>query len=341
MNKKVTMEDIAKALNLSRNTVIKALNNHEDVSESTKKAVIEKAIKLGYRKLNKEFIGKNLNIGVIMHGEYAREDSYWMSVIRGIQEVISKNSFDMIPCFQTKQDEEKMRLPQFVLNGTVSGLIIDGAINKEYIAKIMEQGIPIVLIDYPIGMEFSKLKVDVVTMECEESVYCITKAIIEKTKDDIGFLGDINNCGSFMERWKGFEKAVNEAGHQVNHALCILQETENHYQAMGDSEVKESLERLERIPRAMVCANDRIAINVIMELKEKGLRVPEDVMIAGFDNINESTIIDPPITTVINPKYELGMRAGEEILWRLKNPGRPYEIIRVKTDFVFRKSTNY
>jgi len=108
---------------------------------------------------------------------------------------------------------------------------------------------------------------------------------------------------------------------------------------MDGQDIEEKLEKLKKIPKAIICANDRIAISTIQVLRKKGLRVPEDILITGFDNIPESTIIDPPLTTVNNPNNEIGVRAGEEILWRIKNPNRSFEIIRIKTHLIFRKST--
>jgi LacI family transcriptional regulator len=348
MKKKVTMEDIARALDLSRNTVIKALNNHSDVSETTKKAVLEKAVTLGYKKINSEYLGmissdilnRNSNIAVIMRDSNTEENSYWMSVIKGIQEAIAKKGFNMISCFQNAQDEKELKLPQCIANGSVNGIIIDGAIKKEYVVKIISQGIPAVLIDCPNGMYLSDIEADIVMMENEESVSKLTQCITQRVSNDIGFFGDINSCRSFMERWNGFKKGLEASDLKIDADLCILSETSTHYQNMGGSEVKESLEKLKRIPRAIVCANDRIAISTIMVLREKGIRVPEDVMVAGFDDIQEATIIEPALTTVSNPKHEIGIRAGEEILWRIKKPNRFFEIIRIKTNLVFRKSTN-
>lgn len=347
MNKKVTMEDIAKLLNLSRNTVIKALNNHDDVSESTKKAVIEKAVALGYKKINTEYIkmfnsdmpNKPSNIGVIMRGSSNDNNSYWMSVIKGVQESIAKKGYEMISSFQTEQDEKELKLPQCMTNGSVIGVIIDGAIKKEYIDKILSRDIPAVLIDCPNNIAMTDIKADIILMESEESVFKLTQTIIGKVKSDIGFFGDIQNCRSFMERWNGFKKAMEVEGLSIDYDLSIVNETSTHYQNMGVQDVQENLEKLKRIPKAIICANDRIAISTIQVLREKGLRIPEDVLVTGFDNIAESTIIEPPLTTVSNPKNDIGMRAGEEILWRIQNPNRAFEIIRIKTNLIFRKST--
>lgn len=347
MRKKVTMEDIAKALNLSRNTVIKALNNHDDVSQSTKKAVIEKAVTLGYKKINEEYIkmfsseitNRHSNIGVIMMGSRNADNSYWMSVIKGIQESIAKEGYEMISSFQTEQDENELKLPQCMTTGSVMGVIIDGAMSKEYIDEILSKDIPAVLIDCNNNLATTDMVADIILMESEESVFKLTQAMIGKVKNDIGFFGDIQNCRSFMERWNGFKKAMEFEGLSIDYDLSIVNETSTHYQNMGGKDVEENLAKLKRIPKAIICANDRIAISTIQVLRAKGLRIPEDVLVAGFDNIAESTIIDPPLTTVNNPNNEIGMRAGEEVLWRIQNPNRSFETIRIKTNLIFRKST--
>jgi LacI family transcriptional regulator len=161
--------------------------------------------------------------------------------------------------------------------------------------------------------------------------------LIGRGHTKLGFIGDISTCQSYQERWRGFCRALEEAGLTLEKDLCIIGGASHHYQY--SEEIQKHLERIEQLPTAFVCANDRIAIYLTQVLKEKGIKIPAEVVIAGFDDIFEATVVEPNLTTVRIHKEELGKRAAEELLWRLRHPGRPVEVIRIATDIIFREST--
>ena len=94
-----------------------------------------------------------------------------------------------------------------------------------------------------------------------------------------------------------------------------------------------------QLPDVFVCANDFVAIDLIHALKKRGIRIPEDVLVTGFDNSTESRIIDPHLTTVDIPSSKMGYIAADMLLSRIKEPDTPYRIMHVRTTLKFREST--
>lgn len=341
MRKKVTVQDIANTLGVSRNTVSKALNNHESIANSTKMAILKIAMDMGYQKLGKpipmgNLVKKTQNLVTITHRHFV-DISYWTIVFKGIEEAVSQAGYNLMFSYIKDMDEENLVLPQSIISNNVDGIIIAGTLKIEYLRQVLKTGIPVVYIDASIDMFSLDLLRDTILMENESSTYRLTRHLIEQGHTEIGFFGNICFCLSYQERWLGYKRAMEDAGFGVDHRFCLIANTPGTYQV--EDEVVENLDKLVKIPTAMVCANDRLAIFVMKALKQKGYKIPEDIAVTGFDNIHEAVIVEPHLTTVKIPKEELGKRAVEELFWRMKEPERPYEVIRIATEVVYRGST--
>jgi len=174
-------------------------------------------------------------------------------------------------------------------------------------------------------------------MENYHSIYRITKTLINNNKTNIGFVGDIFHCESFYERWKGYRSALLDSKIPLDNNNCILEDDKKPYRDpewLGNKIIEISV-----LPDAFICANDFIAINVIKALKHKNISVPDDILICGFDNSIESKIIEPHLTTVSIPSYEMGDIAANLLLSRIDNPSIPYRTMHVRTSVKFREST--
>ncbi len=342
--KKVTTHDISVSLGLSRNTVSKALNDHPSISEATKQKVIETAMAMGYKKIklpDAAQLSRNSKttktISFLTAKKETFSDGYWMNVMQGVEEVTSDNGYEIMFSFIKHEDISSLVLPQSIANSTVDGFIVAGSITKEYNETLMKVNLPKVFIDIHSDVSFADLRTDVVLMESEQSVYQLTGHLIEQGHRDIGFIGDVLNCRSFMERWLGFKRAMEDAHLPVNTDYCLIGENPSSYHNYSD--LAELLEKMNRLPTAFVCANDMIALNVIKFLTDNGMKVPKDAAVAGFDNNKQSELLNLSLTTVHNDEYALGRRAMEELLWRMQNPDRPYELVRISTKPLIREST--
>lgn len=340
MKKKVTMQDIANKLGLSRNTVFKALNNKGNLSEKTKEKVINTAIEMGYR----EFAYKDFNIKNISPKEIALftksmpNGSHFASkLLETFQENIRKDNINLSIYILTDYDLKNLILPINFRYSTTIGIICVELFDKNYSKLLTNQNLPTLFIDSFVDQN-NEILADKLYMENFNSMYNMVKNIINKNKNfkDIIFVGDINHCQSFNERYRGYLKAIYEFNLNHNIDLCITEKDEN----FGSKFILEKIKSLKKLPDAFVCANDFIAIDIINALKLLNYSVPKDTIISGFDNSLESKIIEPNLTTISIPASDMGVIASNIILNRIKNNDLPFTTTYVDTKIIFRNSTN-
>ena len=198
-------------------------------------------------------------------------------------------------------------------------------------------GIPTVFVDGFARAGESLLHCDIVSMENIASEMALVRHMVSGGAKRLGFVGDIEHCNSFYERWVAFGLALGEAGIPVDRDLCILEEDSMLYE--DTKWLLQHLESMPQMPDAFVCANDYLAIHLIAALKQKGLSVPDDVMVSGFDGSLESTLIDPSLTTAQIPSSDIGRLAAGVLADRIRHPKNPYRWVNVKTTPVWGAST--
>lgn len=343
MNKvKVTIQDIADSLGLSRNTVSKALNNHLSIPDETRNKVIRKAIEMNYKQFayfEQEVIStkKSGNIALLT-ANMPNNSHFGTSLLSGLEQKISSEGFNLSIHMVRENELNTLALPVNFDKNKVDGIVCIELFNKNYSEFITSLEIPTLFIDASADLAFIELKADVLLMENSHSTFSITKSLIEEGLSTFGFIGDYHHCMSFTERWDGFNKALFNARIDLDESLCILEED----RYIADYQwLKQRLANMDNLPSAFVCANDFIAIHVIRILKELNIRIPDEVKVCGFDNASESQIVEPHLTTVHIYRSEMGFLAAEMLLSRIQNPDRPPQVTHVKTTPVFRQSTGH
>jgi LacI family transcriptional regulator len=340
--KKVTIQDVAKALNLSRNTVAKALVNSTTVSYETRCIVIEKAYEMGYSKLSSvvmnEFklrnkVSDTKTIVVLTRREIS---VFWNSIIMGISDELNKFGCKLQFNFISDQDEQDLILP-LDLQTEVSGIIILSVFAQEYIEQITKGNIPIIFLDAPKDLESVTQFGDVVIVEGNNSIRKITWELITQGMRDIGFIGDISYCRTIHDRYLGYVNALEQAGIAKDDTIIATYHAKHRF--YRTEEVEAALESFSRIPEAIVCANDDIALDVIRCLKNRGLSVPQDVAVTGYDNVEGMAQVEPILTTVRVGNQRLGRRLVQQLIWRINNPNFPPEVIYVGAEVIFRQSS--
>ncbi len=341
--KKVTIQDVAKELNLSRNTVAKALNNSDTVSYETRYVVIEKAYEMGYSKLSpvvlNEFklrnkIDDTKTIVVLTRREIS---VFWNSIIMGISDELNKYGCKLQFNFISDLDEKNLVMP-LDLQEEVSGIIILSVFSIDYINQIMRQSIPVVFLDAPSDLDSIAEYGDVVICEGNNSIKKITGSLISQGLKKIGFIGDTTYCKSINDRYQGYLNALTNAGLDVDTTIIAnYHETHKFYKT---EEVDRALSNFPAIPDAIVCANDDIALDVIRCLKSRGISVPQEVAVTGYDNVEGMSQVEPFLTTVRVGNQRLGRRLVQQLMWRIQNPSFPKELIYINVEVIFRQSSN-
>lgn len=338
--KRVTMQDIANACGLSRNTVSKIFNGRGAVPEATKQTVLKKAQELGYHQLPGEEPVKaetrTQNIALLtnrMPADY-HIGTFFVSAFAG---QLSRVGYTLM-MYEISPDELRGRtLPAHMSLEQTAGIMVIELFDREYLDMLCELGIPTISIDAYYGANTSPMKCDIISMENTASALALTNQVISAGAGRLGFVGDIRHCNSFYERWTGFCLALSGAGLPLEQALCVLDSDDAPY---GDPEwLFSKIREMPVMPDAFICANDYLALCTMTALKRHGVLIPDEVMVAGFDGTPQSAIVEPALTTAQIPSNDIGRLAADMLLARIENPDRPFQSTYVKTTPLWRDST--
>lgn len=333
--KKVTMKDISQKLNISVNAVSLALNDRVGVSDDTRALVFRTAAELGYFEGNPVFPGGSIskNICLMIESKYFKDINFYSKVILGIENEARKNGNDIIVNFM---DRSNFIVPSAVENRKVSGILIVGAIEDEYLGRVLSYGMPIVLVDHASLI----ISTDAILTENIAGAYKATDYLCSRGHRDIGFFGSIDFSLSFKERWLGFYERMRNTGFTIDdlYARSITGPIQKYVDKKDYNSISDMINALEKMPSAWVCANDDTAIALYNALNLNGFMVPEDVSIIGFDDIDLCKIITPHLTTIRVNKELMGQRAVKRLMWRMKNIDEQYENIRMEVSLIERDS---
>ena len=338
--RRVTMQEIADACGLSRNTVSKIFNGRGRVPEATKRLVLAKAKELGYLQVPEAAQSpapvSRGNIALLTQHKLMTH-SFGHFFITSFTDQICRSGYT-IKIYEISPEElaEKQLPPHLRLEETAGFLGIE-LFDREYLEMICSLGIPTVFVDANANASKDSMRCDVISMENYAAVIRMTKQMIRAGARRIGFVGDKDHCNSFSERWLGYRVALIDEGLTLDRTLCILEPDSDNY---GDAEwLVERLRAMPFIPDGFVCANDYLAIHLMAALKKCGLRIPEDVMVAGFDGSPEAGLVDPPLTTAQIPSAEIGRLAASLLIQRIASPDRPFVWTYVHTTTIWGGTT--
>ena len=344
--KRVTMQDIADACGLSRNTVSKVFNNRGAVPPPTRSLILQKAKELGYgipgqpdsppQSFPVPGPAEGNSIALLtcnMPVDY----HFGTYFVTAFTDQICRAGYTL-KMFELSGDElrQKRLPPHFSLNQT-AGIVGIELFDRKYMDFVCALGLPTIFVDGPAYSGLDLLPCDIILMENWASNIAVISHLASLGAKYIGFCGDKEHCCSFSERWMGYKLGLQLSGLPLDEKLCITEPDSSPYN--NPDWLISRFDRMPRLPDAMVCANDYLAVHVMNALKKKGLSVPDDVMITGFDGTSQSALVEPPLTTVQIPSVDIGRMAAETLLSRIRNPALPYSWTHVRTTPVWRRST--
>lgn len=314
----VTIKDIARILGISPSTVSRALKNHPDISDETKTAVNELALKLKYQPnavaLSLKHSRSN-TIGVIIP-EIVHY--FFSSVISGIEDVAYEAGFTVIICQSNEKYDREVANAKMLLSHRVDGVLVSVSketTNFDHLTMLQEGGLPLVFFDRIVP----EITADQVIIDDEEAAYKATKHLIENGKKRIAHFAGPQNLVIGRDRKEGYLRAIREAGLQVDPQLIIDADTyekaliaTHHLLAMGNP------------PDGIFATNDLTAIGSMQALQKKGIKIPQEIGVVGFSDGRFSGITEPNLTSVDQHGYEMGSVATEILLNRLLSPIETY-----------------
>ncbi|MBN1791592.1 MAG: LacI family DNA-binding transcriptional regulator [Bacteroidales bacterium] len=312
-NRDVTIYDIAKVLNISASTVSRGLKDHPHVRKEIKKKILMTARKMGYQQ-NK--FASNLRqkrtstIGVVV----PRLDSYFMStVISGMEKIFNESGYHLI--ISQSQESFKMESASIatLFNSRVDGLLVSLSYetqNLDHLGILFNKGIPIVFFDRV--CDHPKCKS--VVINNYKAGYEATSHLISQGCKNILHLGGSLIRNVYSERFKGYQRALQDHDLPFNDKMLMISDLSHN---SGIEAAKVILQQ-KPMPDGIFAANDTTAVSVICELKQAGIRIPEDICIAGFNDDPISRVVEPNLTTVHYPGREMGEIAAATMISILK-----------------------
>jgi len=339
---KCSIQEIAKAVGYSRNTVSKVINGKEGVSPETRKIILDKASEMRYMDFlsNYETLYPENNGSFLFLTKASPHSEYWLEVMKGIEETLEGSHFSLQLGVINEGDFEKQILPKNILEKKFQGLIVVEICNLEFIKNLLTLNLPIVSVDYPSSLDGLTEKIDIITIENKNIILKQMKELQQKGLKKFSFAGNLsgnNVSNGFMERYKAFLEGIEslDLEHYKEGDLTM----ENDRNMLDIIHLVHFFKNLEAIPDCYICGNDWTALRVANALKLVGLKIPDQVSIIGFDNIEDSGTFDPPLTTINTPKRAIGRMAGRCLLDKVSYPNTPTVMVTFQTELIIRRST--
>ncbi|QHN50579.1 LacI family DNA-binding transcriptional regulator [Geobacillus stearothermophilus] len=331
MKKRVTMQDIADRLNISKNSVSQALRGKEGVSEETRELVKRTAKEMGYEypASRAKSRGKPPKQISLIASDRTFSLKFFGEIYLSIEQEALSHGMKLHIQSVNNEQKERLLLPSFIEEKQVDGVIVLSHISTEYIQQIVATGIPTVLVDH----HHPNIQADAVLTNNRFGAYVAVQHLLELHHTDIAFVGDVHYSPSYQERYEGYLLALKDYGVKPNEEWMFCQAQEDETVIAG------YIRELKRQPTAWFCVNDGLGFFVSTGLQQYGLKVPDDVSVCSFDNGQLSQIATPKITTVDIDLKRYGKRAMELLRWRWDNPNEPFQEVLLSTKLIKREST--
>ena len=329
-----TIKEISRRAGVSIGTVSNVLNGLPTVREAARKRVLEAIEKLGYEPslLGRALRKDKTNMIVMIVPDIT--NPFFPGAVRGAEDIAFENGFRLVLCNSDNDASKEATYLREMRTYRPSGLIIVPASLSQGIEEskaYLKAGSGVVYMDrIP-----PKWKGDSVTSKHEEGAYTATKYLIGLGHERIATVAGPLTSPSGSARLKGFRRAMKEA--RLNLPSSYIQEAEFNKQA--GHEKGSALLRLRRRPTAIFAANDLVAFGVLAAVREAGLRCPVDISVVGFDNLDDSDLVAPALTTVDQFGYQLGAKAAQIVIDRTRGDKRPTRRIVLAPELRIKKSS--
>jgi len=309
----ITIKDVAKQAGVSISTVSRVINDSKPVTDEVKQKVLDVIKETGYipNPLARSLVTKKSQlIGVIVPEV---SDSFVNEILNGIEEVAKMYDYEILLANTYSDKAQELKCINLLRAKQVEGIVmISWKVEEEHINYIQNCGIPASYI----SKTARDYDIHTVSVNNTEATYDMTKYLIEKGHKDIAFIMTSQDDTVLeMERLSGYEKALKEKNIKINKDLIKYGETT--YEA-GYSSMKELLNE-GKVPHAAFVTGDEAAIGAINAICDAGYRVPEDISVAGFNDVKIAKIYRPKLTTVHQPLYDMGAVAIRMVIKMINN----------------------
>jgi len=302
-----SIKDIARMAQVSHSTVSRALTGSKQVNPETAARIRKIADEAGYRAsaaARTMVMGRSNTIGVVVTNI---ADPFVAGVVDGIEDAAEERGYSVFLANSNAQPEREMRVVRSFEERRVDGIIVTSSrVGALYVPLMERLRIPVVLLNNQHPSQFAHS----VLIDNVEASLKATRHLIELGHRRIAYLGDRFGHQSDTERFAGYRRAVEEAG--MGFAPELVAHGDG--KPEGGQQAMAQLLALPGRPTAVFCYNDMSALGAMRQIRVEGLRVPDDVSVAGFDDLYMSQYLEPPLTTVRQPMRQMGRMAMETLL---------------------------
>ena len=295
-----TMEDIARALGISKGTVSKALSGARDVSQSTRKQVLEKAVELGYQRIARSDEAPRIAI-FITNMAYRKPSDFGYDIVTGFRKAAEPAGFkvEIVPI--TKEFQASTPYDQYMVRRNYRGALCLGiSLLDPWLKEFESCRTPTVLYDNRLS---GNPNVTYLAVDNEEGMALAVRRLKELGHRRIGYLSSALEAYVYRQRYQAFLRSMQASGLPADETVCGA--------AFHASDcLSNHLPRLLKAGcTAIVCSHDLLAHSVIVHCTELGLAIPGDISVIGFDDIPLCRYTDPPLTTIRQDRTDLGKSA--------------------------------
>ncbi|EPN2708818.1 substrate-binding domain-containing protein [Vibrio cholerae] len=327
-----TMKDIARLAGVSTSTVSHVINKSRFVSDEIAERVNNAAQQLNYapsalaRSLK---MNRTKTIGMLVT---TSTNPFFGEVVKGVERSCYHQGYNLILC-NTEGDNQRMKASiNTLLQKRVDGLLLMCSTLEGERLDVFDRypDIPIVVMDWgPILFASDKIQDNSL-----QGGYMAAKHLIECGHKEIGCITGTLIRHQAQMRYEGYKRALAEAGIAINPDWIV----ESDFECEGGYQAFEKLYQRGKLPSALFVSNDMMAMGVIQAASQRGLRVPDDLSLIGYDDVHIAKFMTPALTTIHQPKYRLGKAAVDTLLYRLENPDTTAQVVQLEPTLVVRNS---
>ena len=332
----MNLKELAKELNLSISSVSRALSDSKEISVSTKKIVLAKAKELNYHanpfasNLRRQ---ESKTIAVVIP-EIA--NNFFSLAINGAESYAQKKGFHVL-IYQTHDDlQQEISISQHLQNGRVDGILISlssQTADTTHLKDLKNKGIPLVFFD----RVAENINAPKITTNDYESGFKATEHLIENGCKKIAFLSISNNLSIVNKRMNGYLDASKKHGIAADDKLIINCDTDKEANTIL---IKKLLQRPDR-PDAILACVEELAVSGYVICQELKLNIPRDIKIISFSNLQTADILNPSLTTITQPAYEIGREAASVLFQLIENKEmlQRFDDVVLNSELIVRNST--
>jgi DNA-binding LacI/PurR family transcriptional regulator len=329
----VTIKDIAQKLGISKSTISRVLQDAPDVSEKTRKLVLQTMQELNYRpnifaqglkKHRTKTIGVNIP---------AFDIPFYSMAISGIQNKAATLGYNIITCQSNEDYNTEIKNIETLLSSQVDGMLISisrTTLNVLHLLDLQRKNFPLVLFNRVAGLiDFSKVYVN-----DEDGAYKMVRYLIEKGYKDIAHIAGPRNLSLSKNRISGYKRALKESDLPYREDLIV----EGDFSMANGADCTEDLISRKLDLDAIFCVCDATALGCMEKLQRLGFKIPADIAVAGYTNEPAAAYVNPGLTTISQPAYQIGEEAATLLIDKINNPEAPLKNIVLDTELVVRES---